>query len=104
MLLQGVTIDRRIVAVTRKAVEFVNDDSLKLALRRVGNHILKPFAVVGCSRSGFVDIDPQDRMPFAFRPFRNGANLRFDRVAVALGFGGITSISNDNHFTPSSES
>lgn len=71
------TIDGGIVTVSSKTVEFVNDDSLKLAGLGVVNHIEEPLAVVLRSGLCLVDIEPQERVIVDF-------TIRSDSLGLSL--------------------
>ena len=101
VLFQLVAINSRRITVTGESVELMNDNALAAAPGRLGNHFLEFFAVV--SRSGFrlIYVKFSDGMPFTGCPLFDGADLRLDRVTVALVFGRIPAIGKQVHYSSS---
>lgn len=82
---------RAVVAVTRKAVELIDDNVIELAVKAVGNHTLKVWAVVVSARHRAVYVRFDNVVALLLGKFGYDAQLSLDTLLVLAG-GGVTGV------------
>ena len=92
VVLEDFLINSKIKTIARKAVELMNNNTIKLPRSRIGDHRLERIALVGRTRTSFINILMDKRDAFLFTVGTNRRKLSLDGVAVPLIIGGETAI------------
>ena len=92
VVLEDFLINGKVKAIARKAVKFMDDNTIKLPGGRIRNHRLESIALVGRTRTSLIDILTNKRDALLFTIGTNRRELSLNGVAVPLIIGGETAI------------